>query len=81
MKLLRIKAVDHYSDNEHLLDITYIYIYGSEIESNPFYLRVSAFWVFITKYDGTVKLHPIGWECPILNVLHSNIVQLATIEI
>lgn len=81
MKLYRIKAVDHYSDDEHLLDIQYILIYGFMVEDNPFYLRISAFWVFILDTHGYWRFHPIGWASPIVNILHSNIVQLGTMEV
>lgn len=81
MKIYRIKAVDHYSDEEHILNVQYILVYGSLVEENPFYLRITAFWLFILGSDNMYKFHPLGWDSPMLNVLRSNIVHLSSIEV
>lgn len=81
MIIYRIKAVDHYSNDEHVLQIQYLLAYGSLIENNPFYFKIKAFWLFILDSDNMYRFHPLSWESPELNILQSNIVKMETIEI
>ena len=79
--IFRIKAVDHYSNDKHILEIQYLLAYGTLIEDNPFYFRISLFWLFILNDKDMWVFHPTGFKASVLNLLQSNIVQIETINI